>query len=86
MTKAVELARCNAEALAAASGKTLGGVFSIEEHQDNQYGRYVNAELTMGRNMSMAVKEEAAAMDMVVEPGELQVTADITVVFEMSGE
>ncbi len=86
LTKAVELARGNAEALAAASGKTLGGVISIEEHQDNQYGRYVSAELTMGRNMSMAVKEEAAAMDMAVEPGELQVTADITVVFEMGNE
>lgn len=83
LMRAVELARSNAEALAAASGKTLGGVFSIEEHQDNQYGRYVNADLMMSRTAMGAAKEESVAADMAVEPGELQVTADISIVFEM---
>ncbi len=83
LTKAVELAKENAEVLAAASGKQLGGVFSITEHQDQQYGRYVSADMAMGRNVSAAAEETAAVMDMAVEPGELQVTADITVVFEL---
>ncbi|MGN0159238.1 MAG: SIMPL domain-containing protein [Brotaphodocola sp.] len=84
LTKAVELARGNAEALAAASGKALGGVLSIEEHKDNQYGRYVNGDLSMNQLSAGAVKAEAAVTDMAVEPGELQVTADISIVFEMT--
>lgn len=83
LTKAVELARGNAETLAAASGKTLGGVLNIEEHKDNQYGRYVNSDLMMTRSTMGAAKAEAAVADMAVEPGELQVTADISIVFEM---
>lgn len=86
LTGAVQLARSNAEALAAASGKTLGDVIRIEEYQDSQYGRYVSADLMMSRKAPGEAKEETAVADMAVEPGELQVTADISIVFEMVSE
>lgn len=82
LAKAIELSRGKGEALAAASGMELGQVMNIQEQSDSQYGRYVNADLRASKNMAMAdVAEEAAAMD--VMPGEMQVTAEITVEFEL---
>lgn len=82
LTKAMESARGKAEALTAASGKKLGDVLNIEEYNNNQYGRYVSAE--MGNFRKMAATEDAVAgMDMGVMPGELQVTATINVEFAL---
>lgn len=82
LARAIELSKSKGEALAAASGAKLGPVVKIQEMSDNQYGRYVNADLRATKNMSMAaVTEDAVAMD--VMPGEMQVTAEITVEFEL---
>lgn len=82
LARAIELSKSKSEALAAASGAKLGPVVKIQEMSDNQYGRYVNADLRATKNMSMAaVTEDAVAMD--VMPGEMQVTAEITVEFEL---
>lgn len=82
LAKAIELSKSKGEALAAASGAKLGPVVKIQEMSDNQYGRYVDADLRATKNMAMAaVAEDAAAMD--VMPGEMQVTAEITVEFEL---
>jgi len=82
LAKAIELSKEKGEALAAASGKKLGGVLNITEMSDNQYGRYVNADL---RATNEAVKAMAAAdsVAMDVMPGEMQVTAEIVVEFEL---
>lgn len=82
LAKAIELSKGKGEALAAASGMKLGPVLKIQEMSDNQYGRYVNADLRATKNMAMAaVAEDSVAMD--VMPGEMQVTAEITVEFEL---
>ena len=82
LAKAIELSKSKGEALAAASGMKLGHVVKIQEQSDNQYGRYVNADLRATKNMAMAdVVSEAAAME--VMPGEMQVTAQISVEFEL---
>lgn len=82
LAKAIELSKTKGEALALASGKKLGEVLNIKEMSDNQYGRYVNAELTVssGARKQMA-SNESIAMD--VMPGEMQVTAEITVEFQL---
>lgn len=82
LTKAVELARAKAETLAAASGKKIGAVLGVEEYGDNQYGRYVNAAYNMRAEGAGAVAQKAsAAMD--VMPGEMEVSAQISVDFSL---
>ena len=82
LTKAMESARGKAEALTAASGKKLGDVIAIEEYNNGQYGRYISAE--MGNIRKMAAAESATgSMDMGVMPGEMQVTANISVEFAL---
>lgn len=82
LAKAIELSRSKGEALAAASGMKLGQVISIQEQSDNQHGRYVNADLGM---MDGVVTEAAASelADMSVMPGEMSVTAEITVEYAL---
>ena len=82
LAKAIELSKEKGEALAVASGKKLGGVLNITEMSDNQYGRYVNADL---RATNEAVKAMATAdsVAMDVMPGEMQVTAEIVVEFQL---
>ena len=82
LAKAIELSKEKGEALAAASGKKLGGVLNITEMSDNQYGRYVDADLrATNEAMKAMATEESVAMD--VMPGEMQVTAEITVEFQL---
>lgn len=82
LAKAVELARSKGEALAEASGKKLGGVRSIQEFSDSQYGRYVDSNVRMS-SKNMAVESAGAAADMGVMPGEMQVSAEISVEFAL---
>ena len=84
LKKAVDLARTKAEALAEASGRTLGYVVSIEEYSDSQYGRYVDGGVNLRKeSVSMAAGAEDAAADMNVMPGEMEVSANIKIVFSM---
>lgn len=71
---ALAVAKTKAQALAEASGKTLGDVVNVEEYgynPDVRYGVYAN----------YSASNEAAAADMAVMPGEVSVEAEITVEF-----
>ena len=83
LAKAIELSKEKGEALAAASGKKLGDVLNITEMSDNQYGRYVNADLRASKE-AMKVMAAAESVEMDVMPGEMQVTAEIVVEFELA--
>ena len=80
LTKAVEASRVKAEALAAAAGKKLGDPVSILEGWQDTSARY-------GRNYtSMAVTKESAmdAAAPAFQPGETEITANVTVTFPMN--
>ncbi len=70
---AVALAQEKAQALADASGCTLGRPVHIEEHLGNDGYRYENT-----RGPGAAIKYNATA-DAEVMPGEIEIQADITV-------
>lgn len=82
LKKAVESAKKKAEALASASGKTVGEVLNVEEYRDDQYGRYVSANVRSNAKYAAAAMTEDA-VDMGVMAGTMEVTADITVEFEL---
>lgn len=75
LKKAVASAQEKAQALADASGSTLGHAVKITEYGNNQTARYQNAMRSMGK--------EDAVMDagMVMMPGEISVEANISVEF-----
>lgn len=85
LKKALELARKKAQVLAGASGQSLGNVIKVEEYRDSQYGRYVSSEMTRSAKFE-AVMDAAGAADMGVMPGQMQVTANISVEFELVGQ
>lgn len=83
LKKAVELARGKAEAIAEADGRQLGKVLKVEEYNDGQYGRYASSGINQ-RSMKMMDAEAAAgAADMGVMPGQMKITANICVDFEL---
>jgi len=71
---AVEDARMRAEAMAKAAGKTVGEVIAISETNINVPTIYY------GESLSVA---DTAAESVPIEPGQLDITADVTVVFEL---
>lgn len=72
---AIQAATTKAQAMAEASGKTLGTVIGMEEQRPNQSVRY--ASYAAG-----AAKEQGTA-DMAVMPGEIDVEAEVIVTFEL---
>ena len=82
LAKAVEQAKAKAETMAHAEGYQVLGVLSMEEYGDMQQGRYVDAGLS--RNSVSTYKAEAAAADMAVMAGEMEVSARIQVVYEIA--
>ena len=83
LTKAVETAKAKAETLASASGKKIAGVLSVQEYGDSQYGRYISANYRMDQAAGVKMETTAAAMDMGVMPGEMEVAAQISVDFSL---
>lgn len=84
LTKAVETAKTKAETLAAAGGRTIFQVSNINEYTDSQYGRYVNSNIYRSKTSGASGETMAAAsMDMGVMPGEMEVTATVSVEFEI---
>lgn len=73
---AIEAAKIKAGAIAEASGRILGPVVSVEEHNDYQQVRY-----TGYRNAAPGAVNESAAM--AVEPGQVTISAQVTVNFEI---
>lgn len=75
LAKAVQAAQEKAQALADASGSTLGHAVRITEYGNNQAARYQNT-------MRASAKQEMAVEDaMVMMPGEISVEANISVEF-----
>lgn len=75
LTKAVAAAQEKAQALADASGSTLGHAVRITEYSDNQAARYQNV-------MRSSVKlDEAMSAGAAMMPGEISVEANISVEF-----
>ena len=85
LKKAVDMARGKAEAIAEADGRQVGKVLKVEEYNDGQYGRYASSGINQrsSKMMDGAVAEAAGAADMGVMPGQMKVTANICVEFEL---
>lgn len=73
LAKAIESARQKAQVMAEASGCTLGAVVHVEEYSSSQAGRYDSSFIARSANTAMA--------DMVMEPGQLSVEAQVSVEF-----
>ena len=78
LTRAVEAARKKAEVLAAAAGKTLGDPVVITEGYQNTSARYAKSA-----NIALDAVAESAAMGPALMPGETEITANVTVSYEM---
>lgn len=78
LTLAVASAKTKAEAIAAASGSTLGPVISVEELNNNTDPRYTNYNTA---NKEMAL--DSAAGSPAVMPGQLAVEAHVIVSFQI---
>ncbi len=80
LTQAVEASREKAEALAASAGKKLGETVSITEGwQDTsaRYGRAVNATASFAKEEALDVGGPS------LQPGESEITANVTVTYLM---
>ena len=78
LEKAIISAKTKAETMAHADNYQGIDLLHVTENGNNQYGRYVDA----GIYQNSAMKESAsAAVDMAVMPGQMEVTADVTVEF-----
>lgn len=78
LKKAVETSKVKAEAMAAASGKSLGEVTNVQEissYNENRYTTY-NAD-------SATASLEAGAKALAIEPGQISVTAQVTVTYSI---
>ena len=78
LSSAIEAAKVKANAIAEASGCILGPVVNVEEYADNQQARYTGYQ-----NYAADKEEGLAAGSMTVEPGQLTITAQISVDFEI---
>ncbi len=79
---AMGMAKEKAEALAHAGGCQVTDILSVTENADTQAGRYADAGF--GRDMfASEAKEETADKAMAVMAGEMEVEADITVVYRL---
>lgn len=76
LKKAIASSKVKAEAIAAASGTSLGDIYNVEEvstYNDTRYVGYTAAENA----------DQANAKSMVVEPGQLNVQAQVTVTYKI---
>ena len=82
LTKAVEKAKEKGEVLAKAAGGELGEILSVSEGYQNTAYRYNTSYMDAKAMGGYGAAEEAAA-DVAVMPGEAEITAQVTVVFEL---
>lgn len=75
LSKAVATARQKAQVLAEASGCTLGAVIHVEEYSSSQAAKYQNSFT------ARSASPEAAMGDMIIEPGQLSIQAQVAVEF-----
>ena len=74
MTAAVENARERAEVLAGAADVTVGQVLSIQSYLGG------GTPIPFERNFAMA---DAAAMEVPISPGEMLISVDVSVIYEI---
>jgi uncharacterized protein YggE len=78
LKKAVESSKVKAEAMAAASEKSLGAVTNVQEissYNENRYTTYAADSAT--------ASIEAGAKALAIEPGQISVTAQVTVTYSI---
>ena len=78
LKKAVESSKVKAEAMAAASGKSLGEVTNVQEissYNENRYTTYAADSATGSL--------EAGAKQIAIEPGQISITAQVTVTYSI---
>ena len=78
LSRAVEAARKKAEVLAHAAGKSLGDPVVITEGYQNTSARYAKTA-----NFALDAVAESAASGPTLMPGETEITANVTVTYEM---
>lgn len=80
---AMKMSKEKAETLAHAGGYQVVGIVSVSEYADNQNGRYVNSGLARNSSMAKRAAAEDAVAEMAVMAGEMEVKANIEVVYEI---
>ena len=78
LKKAVEASKVKAEAMAAASGKSLGEVTNVQEissYNENRYTTYAADSATGSL--------ETGAKQIAIEPGQISITAQVTVTYSI---
>lgn len=78
---AMEMAKEKAEAIAHAGGCQVTDVLSVTESADRQSGRYVDSGISQNV-MAKAAAEDSVA-EMAVMAGEMEIEAEITVVYRL---
>lgn len=78
LKKAVETSKVKAEAIAAASGRSLGEVTNVQEISSYNENRYTTYDADSSR-----VSVEAGAKQIAIEPGQINVTAQVTVTYSL---
>ncbi len=76
LKKAIESSKTKAEAIAEASGRTLGEISNVEENSTYSDARY-NGYSASGTEAAMNAKS------MVVEPGQISIEAQVTVTYQL---
>ena len=84
LTKAVDAARVKALTLAAAAGKELGDVVTISEgYQDMTYRSVATASYNKAMFDRVEESAEEAGSSVQVMPGEAEITAQVTITYEL---
>ena len=90
LVSALQVAQAKAQVLAQAAGAQLGAVANVCENYDSQEYRYSSVQ-AKSESATMAVAEDAAAdagagnsSDML-NPGEIEIKASISVTYELAG-
>lgn len=84
LTKAVGAAKTKAETLAAASGEKLGKIVTISEGWQDTSARYQESNASGDMLMESAAMDDAKSIpDVDVNPGSLEITANVTVTYEI---
>ena len=81
LDKAVEASRAKAETLAQAAGKTLGEVVNVTEGWQDTSARY--GSLNASVNYREAAEGMGGGDDISIQPGESEITANVTVTYRM---
>ncbi len=78
---AMEMAKEKAESIAHAGGCQVTDVLSVTESADRQSGRYVDSGIS--RNLMAKAAAEDSVAEMAVMAGEMEIEAEITVVYRL---